>query len=306
MANEQRIAAGTHAVLRAMADAHETLRDVLRDLENVDRKVGDSLSGARNLAATADPVRRAETTAERLEYDIQRTQGEPAATRDRLMEQLNDADIQVRQTFVHSQRAAGELASQLGGGLRDLGKLRDDLEVSAGKLKGASSALDELDQLEGFAGTDEATQLRTRLGELTAANTRADTGLQGVVAQLDETRRAAGAFEYGESPAVGSFRHSRSIEATSESLTTRMANTRNELRGVGNRIYEGGQQTRAAVGYAAGVAKQAGQKEADLVNAVRAATNPSRPGESQVSGGNGAQDPRLRADGQSRDSSRDR
>ena len=305
MANEQRIADGTHAVMRAMADAHETLRDVLRDLENVDRTVGDSLSKARSLAATAEPVRRAEETAARLEYDAQRTQGEPAAIRERIMEQWNDADMRVRQTFVDSQRAAGELTSQLGGGLRDLEKLRDDLAASAGRLKVASTAVGELDQLEGFAGTDQATQLRARLGELTAANTRADTGLQAVMTQLDETRRAAAAFEYGEQPAVGSFRHSRTIEATSESLTSRVANTRNELRGVGNSIYEGGQGTRAAVGYAVEVAKQAAQNDADLANAVRAATIPSRPGE-RVSGGNGAQDPRLRAEGHSRDTGHER
>ncbi|HWD79240.1 MAG TPA: hypothetical protein VG497_10160, partial [Kribbella sp.] len=61
-----------------------------------------------------------------------------------------------------------------------------------------------------------------------------------------------------------------------------------------------------AVGYATEVAKQAAQKETDLARAMRAATNPSRPGEQQVNGGNGAQDPRLRADGPSKDSSRER
>lgn len=296
MANEAEIAGRTDLIAKAMLETHSTMRDVLNGLGEVDQTIGRHLEDVQRLAGSAANVRGAEQSAERI--------GQVARTQDpRAMDQWNDADMRVRHTFGASQVAAGELSSRIGGGQRDLEQLRDRLAYSSGRLDQALQHLDALDQLPEYRGSKQSTGLRDRLNQLKINTARADGGVRATVDRLGEARRSALAFE--TSPVqIGDSRHSKAVEATSESLRSTVTGARTRLRSTGTDIYEEGGQVGEAIRFGITQANEGrgAQQAAELANAMRAGSNPTLPSAQNTSSGQGAQDPRHRTDGPSRDS----
>lgn len=268
MANEEEIAGRTKLIAAAMVESNQTLGAVLRGLGTADRTITTHLSDLRGLAESGRQVRSAEDHAERVG-------GYASQTQDRThMEQWNDADKKIRDAVGKSQVAAGELSSRIGGGQRELQEFGDQLAYSSGRLGTALKHLDALEQLPGYAGSDQATGLRTGIMRLQAAVNSADTGIQNTIDTLDRARRAAVAFETSGPLEVNDFQNSQAVRRTSQSLTQTVTGAQNTLRETGSAIYEGGTTNSRAVQFGVGASKGNQQAAAELANAMRAGTNP--------------------------------
>lgn len=296
MANEAEIAGRTDLIAKAMLETDRTMRDVLNGLGEVDRRIGRHLDDVHLLAGSAESVRGAEFSAEQVGEVAQRT-GEH-----RDMEQWNDADMQVRRAFGRSQAGAGELSSRIGSGQRELEELREKLAHSSGRLDDALKHLDALDQLPEYAGSEQSTGLRNRLDQLKMVTARADGGIRATVDRLDDARRSAAAFETSQVQ-IGASRHSNAVRSTSESLRATVTGARDRLRSTGTDIYEDRGQVVEASRYGVSEANRgrALQHDAELADALRAGSNPTRPSDQHRTDGHGEQDARHRAEGQSRD-----
>lgn len=282
MANEAEIAGRTKLIADAMFQANRTLRDVLRGLEDADRRINSHLGDLQKLSRSASDVQSAESKAE-WHGQIART------TRDHdHMEQWNDADMEVRTEFSRTQAAAGQLASQIGGGQRELATLGDDLDHSAGGLKRAMEHLEALNELPEYAGSGQSSGLRAQIEHLQQATARADAGITSTIGSLDTARRAAITFET-RSVEAGEYRHTRAVQAVAQAAGANVAEARTTLRNTGNAIYEGREGNGRAAQFgidafnanreaeraaAAGAQTAGAQVDPELVHAMNAGTTP--------------------------------
>jgi hypothetical protein len=301
MANEAEIAGRTDLIAKAMVETNRTMRTVLHDLGEVDKSIGRHLEDVQRLTGSAGNVRGAENAAEQVGAVAQRTR-DPQA-----MDRWSDADMQVRRTFGQSQIAAGELSSRIGSSQRDLEEIRDKLAYSSGRLDQALEHLDALDRLPEYGGSAQSTGLRTRLEQLKVATARADAGVRETVERLGGARKSAAAFENSQVQ-IGESRHSRAVAETSESLRTKVTQARTSLRDTGNTIYDERTQVNEATQYGINQANEsrAAQQDPELVDALRAGSNPTPQSAQHLGRAPAEQDLRHRLDGPAQDASLNR
>jgi hypothetical protein len=289
------VAGRTHEVASALNGARAVLGRVEHVLseEVVDQALTRRLSDVQSFGRSAERV-------SRLEQDAGvKRQAASRSDDPRAVAQSEDADAALRSAFRDSLGEAGNIPPMLRESWQDLGRLRDDLQLSSEQLKNAMEHADALDRMPEYDGPKD--QLANVRG-VKAIVDRAEEGVADVVARIDAARTIVSRFEQ-DPPVIRSGQLAEQITSTSNRLRNELSSAQETVREVrgpaGSRKADVAKVTDQAIG-AAVAAKDAKKADEALAKSVHAGTTP-RPASAQHTVTNSQQDLRRRLDGKAQD-----